>query len=147
MNQLKADGHWGWDINGYTDLAASRKLAFMREAGMFLRSVAKVLADEYGLDHYEMHKNAGGVAVSGDVYAYFWKDVDPTHRVYATIGTSSVGNHRKDHVTLMIRTQRVSGDHAKVYGKMGPNIWLDPNSEAAEVATHLYNIYIGEHNE
>ena len=156
--KLKSDGGYGAVITGYGEHymenrdPQSGKERFLRDAAALLRDVGKQLA-AHGLTEKEIHTNPAGPAVSGEVSAYFWKLDNPAHRVYCIIGACGVFGGRKDGVTIMARTQamtqapeRYAGGRRPPkavwrYGAMGPNQWLSPALDSAEIAAELLKIF------
>ena len=156
--KLKADGGYGAVINGYGEHymenrdPQSGKERFLRDAAALLRNIGKCLA-AHGLTEKEIHTNPAGPAVPGEVSACFWKPDDPAHRVYCIVGACGVFGGRKDGVTIMARTQamtktpeRYAGGRrapkdAWHFGVMGPNQWLSPALDAAEIAAELLKIF------
>ena len=156
--KLKSDGGYGAVINGYGEHHTenrdpqSGKEHFLRDAAGLLREVGKLLAAR-GLTEKEIRTNPAGPAVSGEVAAYYWKPGSPAHRVYCIIGACGVFGGRKDGVSIMARTQtmreapeRYAGGRRKPaevwqMGMMGPNQWLSPALDSAEIAAELLKIF------
>ena len=162
--KLKPDGGYGAVIHGYGRMVSIRehytenrdpqsgKERFLRDAAALLREVGKLLGAR-GLTEKEFRTNPAGPAVSGEVSAYFWKPDNPAHRVYCIIGACGVFGGRKDGVTIMARTQamrkapeRYAGGRRKPtevwqMGMMGPNQWLSPALDSAEIAAQLMTIF------
>ena len=156
--KLKSDGGYGAVVNGYGEHYTenrdpqSGKERFLRDAATLLREVGKQLA-AYGLTEKEIRANPAGPAVSGEVLAYFWNPDTPARRVYCIIGACGVFGGRKDGVSIMARTQtmqkaseRYAGGRRKPaevwqMGMMGPNQWLSPTLDSAEIATELLKIF------
>jgi hypothetical protein len=157
-NKLKPDAGYGAVINGYGEHYTenrdpqSGKERFLRDAAALLRDVGKQLST-HGLTEKEIRTNPAGPAVSGEVSACFWKPDEPARRVYCIIGACGVFGGRKDGVNIMARTQAMTkapGRYAAgrraakamwQYGAMGPNQWLSPALDSAEIATELLKIF------
>jgi hypothetical protein len=156
--KLEADGGYGAVVTGYGEHymenrdPQSGKERFLRDAAALLREIGKLLA-AHGLTEKEIRTNPAGPAVSGEVSACFWKPDEPARRVYCIVGASGVFGGRKDGVTIMARTQAMTktpGRYAggrrtpkEVWhsGAMGPNQWLSPALDSAEIAAELLRIF------
>jgi len=141
--RLKPDGAYGRSINGYTDHAAALKEQFLRDARALLRETGKRLA-ERGLTEMEICINLGGVAVSGDASATFWRPDDPARRVYASVDGSALGWGRQDSLIVLARVQGYAPDARNRKwrrGQSGPNQWLSANFDSRELADRLWAIF------
>ena len=131
--QLKSDGSYTSNvygsINGYTELGMERKRRLMLDAKALLREVASHLVG-MGLTGFALSYNPGGMAVSGDISAEYWSDVNPLQRVYITIGASFVLCGRKDGLAVMSRThhyRRWSGTASRRSSGRAVREWVRTN--------------------
>lgn len=147
--QLKPDGAYGRDINGYTDLAAAQKAQFLKDGKALLKEVGKWLA-ERGLTEMNVLVNPSGVAGSGDVSASYWRSDDPTRRAYAHISDSALGWGRTDALIVLARVETYHPDATRGLRKansnsrrinIGPNQWLSANFDSKELADKLWQIF------
>lgn len=142
--RLKSDGGYGCQINGYSD--AALKEQFLRDARAWLRDTGKLLAAR-GLTEMEVSVNPGGVAVSGEVSAAYWRPDDPARRVYACVDASALGWGRSDGLIVMARVQHYRETPANGrksawrMGQSGPNQWLSANFDSRELADRLWAIF------
>jgi len=77
----------------------------------------------------------------------YWKQDDPTHRVWCEVGTSIVSRERKDQAYIMARTQEMIAEdrprkgHEYRYGTTGVNQWLSTDRDSVELADRLLSIF------
>ena len=147
--QLRPDGAYGRNVNGYTDHAAAQKAQFLKDGKALLKEVGNWLAAR-GLTEMDVRVNPSGIAGSGDVYADYWqspdKPGDPTRRAYVNISDSALGWGRKDSLIVLARVQhyRQDGGARKPAYRMansGPNRWLSANFDSKELADKLWQIF------
>ena len=84
--------------------------------------------------------NKGGIAVSGEVYGEFRRPSEDVG-VFVEIGTTAVSlphARKPDHVIIrsVWRCRRREDRHTSE----GPNVYLDPNADSAEVAVKLLDV-------
>jgi len=108
------------NVNGYTESAASVKADFLRTGRKVLKAVGKALVAR-GFTEQDIRTNAAGVAVSGDVYADYFRPGEPIG-VWIEWTQSCVG---AGGTTIMYRwtERREQGKHTDT----GPNQWLAVN--------------------
>jgi hypothetical protein len=103
IKSLAPDGSYSCgnqSINGYNQTRQELKEQFLRDARALLKQTCEFLTQS-GWTDCEIRVNSAGVAVSGDVYAEFWKPADPLNIVYCTISTSAIPfSGRKDGVII-----------------------------------------------
>jgi hypothetical protein len=152
IKSLTADRSYGCDnqsINGYVQAGQELKEQFLRDARALLKQTGEFLTRS-GWTECDIRVNSAGVAGSGDVYAEFWKPVDPLNIIYCTIGASAIPfSGRKDGVIIMARQHQREAPHNGVRkaGKvsyrtktMGPNHFIDPGMDSQLLATELLKI-------
>ena len=156
--QLKPDGSYTSNvygsINGYTELGMERKRRLMLDAKALLREVAGHLAG-MGLTGFALSYNPAGMAVSGDISAEYWSDVNPLQRVYITIGASFVLCGRKDGLAVMARThhyEKVERNRKPTQfwpgsPRMGANQWLSAAMDSRQLADALMGIFSLDYQE
>ena len=133
IKSLAPDGSYSYgdqSINGYSQTGQELKEQFLRDARALLKQTGEFLA-RLGWTECELRANPTGVAISGDVYAEFWKPADPLNIIYCTIGASAIPfGGRKDGVIIMVRQHRREAKHdighkggklSYPTKKMGPN--------------------------
>jgi hypothetical protein len=154
--KLKSDGAYTGDhgnICAYSPAGCERKQLFLRDARAMLRETGRRLAAG-GLTQMEVRVNAGGIAVSGEVYAEFWDPANPLRHVWVEVSATSIRSlsGRRDGASIMARVQlyRPSArqQHPRGHGspllerdRMGPNLWLSPELTSAQLAERLRLIY------
>lgn len=133
-------------INAYSDYAAKRKEQFLHDGCAYLKDVGKRLAAN--LPHVEVHSNRAGIAVSGEVYAYFFPEGGAGIGLFLCLDESAMYRpawfrERGDRLTLMARWRKreLEGKgrkaHFRTIGQDGPNQWLDPSLDSRELAVQL----------
>jgi len=146
MKQMKRDGSYGEYIDAYSETGADGKEQFLKDGKALLTDVGAYLI-HHGLDRVEVHANKGGIAVSGEVSAMYWKKDDPTHRVWCEVSTSIVARERKDQACIMARTQEmIAEDRPRPgrvyrYGSTGVNQWLNADLDSLDLADRLLSIF------
>jgi hypothetical protein len=134
-------------INAYSDYAAKRKEQFLRDGCAWLKDVGQRLKP-FGLTHVEVHANRAGIAVSGEVYAYFFPEGGAGIGLFLCLDESAMYRpawfrERGDQLTLMARWRKRElegkGRKArfKTIGQDGPNQWLDPSLDSRTLAEQL----------
>ena len=149
---LSPDGSYSYgnqSINGYRQTGQELKGQFLRDARALLKQTGEYLT-RLGWTECEIRVNPAGMAVSGDVYAEFWKLTDPLNIIYCTIGASAIPfGGRKDGVTIMARQhlREAQHDNRRKAGKasyctkhMGPNHFIDPGMNSQLLAAELLKI-------
>jgi hypothetical protein len=136
-------------INGYSQTGQELKEQFLRDARALLKQTGEFLT-RLEWAECEIRINPAGVAVSGDVYAEFWKTADPLDIVYCTIGASAIPfGGRKDGVIIMARQHQreIHQDSGRKAGKisyrtksMGSNHFIDPGMNGQLLAAELLKI-------
>lgn len=152
IKSLAPDGSYSCDdqsINGYNQTGQELKEQFLRDARALLKQTGEFLTQS-GWTDCEIRVNSAGVAVSGDVYAEFWKPSDPLNIIYCTIGASAIPfSGRKDGVIIMARQHQREAPHngERKAGKvsyrtktMGPNHFIDPGMNSQLLAAELLKI-------
>jgi len=119
----------GLTNGAYDEAGEALKASFLRAGAKFLRAAGKALAAK-GFTEVEVHSNRGGVAVSGEVYGYFFR---PGERVGAMVevGTSCLSFpfcRMTDHVCVRYvwRCRREQGCHTPE----GGNQWMHVEDDA-----------------
>jgi hypothetical protein len=152
IKSLAPDGSYicsDQSINGYSQTGQELKEQFLRDARALLKQTGEFLT-RLGWAECEIRVNPAGVAVSGDVYAEFWKTADPLDIVYCTIGASAIPfSGRRDGVIIMARQHQREAHHdsGRKAGKasyrtkaMGPNHFIDPGMNSQLLAAELLKI-------
>ena len=152
LKSLSPDGSYSYgnqSINGYSQTGQELKEQFLRDARALLKQTGEYLT-RLGWRECELRVNPAGMAVSGDVYAEFWKLADPLNIIYCTIGASAIPfGGRKDGVTIMARQhhREAQHDNRRKAGKasyctkhMGPNHFIDPGMNSQLLAAELLKI-------
>lgn len=152
LKSLAPDGSYSCDglsINAYSQTGQEYKDQFLHDARALLKQTGELLT-RLGWTECELRVNPAGVAVSGDVYAEFWKPSDPLNIIYCTIGASAIPfGGRKDGVIIMARQHQreVHQDGGHKEGKisyrtkaMGPNHFIDPGMNGQLLAAELLKI-------
>jgi hypothetical protein len=152
LKSLAPDGSYscgGQSINAYSQTGQEHKDQFLRDARTLLKQTGDFLS-RLGWTECEIRVNPAGVAVSGDVYAEFWKPSDPLNIIYCTIGASAIPfGGRKDGVIIMARQHQreTHQDGRHKAGKisyrtkaMGPNHFMDPVMNCQLLAAELLTI-------
>ena len=152
LKSLSPDGSYSYgnqSINGYSQTGQELKEQFLRDARALLKQTGEYLT-RLGWTECEIRVNPAGMAVSGDVYAEFWKLADPLNIIYCTIGASAIPfGGRKDGVTIMARQHQREAQHdnRRKAGKasyctkhMGPNHFIDPGMNSQLLAAELLKI-------
>ncbi len=133
-------------INAYSDYAAKRKEQFLHDGCAYLKDVGKRLAAY--LPHVEVHTNRAGIAVSGEVYAYFFPEGGAGLGLFLCLDESAMYRpawfrERGDRLTLMARWRKRELEgrgrqaHFGTIGQDGPNQWLDPSLDSCALAEQL----------
>src|SRR5574341_55489 len=133
-------------INGYSDYAHASKEQFLRDGCACLKDVGKRLAAY--LPHVEVHANRAGIAVSGEVYGYFFPEGGAGLGLFLCLEESAMYRpawfrERGDRLTLMARWRKRELERQgrqgrfKTIGQDGPNQWLDPSLDSRELAEQL----------
>ena len=151
--KMAPDGAYSGKYGGINEYEGEGKERFLREAAALLREVAKHLL-AHGFDQSDVHASQSGVMTSGEVSGMFWRSRAPEHRVVAYIdGCLSTLGGRKDGVDILARTQamrleiegRTGGRRAPKevwrHGAIGPNQWISPACDSAEIAAFLAKIF------
>lgn len=123
-------------IQAYSDDGARAKANFLKAAASHARRIAKAWGKTA-----KIKKNAGGIAVSGEVYAYFTL---PHGTLLIEIGQSSgttgnpftggpMGFTREDGVFIRAVMRHAAGGET-------PNAWIDPSIVASDCVEFLENI-------
>jgi len=149
IKSLAPDGSYSCgdqSINGYSQTGQELKEQFLCDARALLKQTSEFLT-QLGWMECEIRINPAGVAVSGDVYAEFWRPADPLNIVYCTIGASAIPfGGRKDDVIIMARQHQREAQHnsGRKTGKapyrtknMGPNHFIDPGMNGQFLAAEL----------
>jgi hypothetical protein len=149
IKSLAPDGSYSCgdqSINGYSQTGQELKEQFLRDARALLKQTSEFLT-RLGWTVCDIRVNTAGVAVSGDVYAEFWKPADPLNIIYCTVGASSIPfGGRKDGVIIMARQHQREAHHdsGRKAGKasyrtkaMGPNHFVDPGMNSQLLAAEL----------
>jgi hypothetical protein len=134
-------------INGYSDYAQERKEQFLRDGCAYLKDVGKDLA-RHGLPHVEVHSNPAGIAVSGEVYGYFFPEGGAGLGLFVCLDESCLPRfagmqERGDRLLVLARWRKRElvgkGRQArfKTIGQDGPNQWLDPSLDSRALAEQL----------
>jgi len=152
LKSLSPDGSYSYgnqSINGYSQTDKELKEQFLRDARALLKQTGEYLT-RLGWTECEIRVNPAGMAVSGDVYAEFWKLADPLNIIYCTIGASAIPfGGRKDGVIIMARQHQREAQHdsGRKAGKppyrtktMGPNHFIDPGMNGQLLAAELLKI-------
>lgn len=152
IKSLAPDGSYSCgdqSINGYSQTGQELKEQFLRDARALLKQTSEFLT-RLGWMECEIRINSAGVAVSGDVYAEFWKPADPLNIIYCTIGASVIPfGGRKDGVIIMARQHQREAQHnsGRKTGKasyrtktMGSNHFIDPDMNSQLLAAELLKI-------
>jgi hypothetical protein len=152
IKSLAPDGSYSCgdqSINGYDQTGQELKEQFLREARALLKETGEFLTQS-GWTGCEIRINPAGVAVSGDVYAEFWRPADPLNIIYCTIGASVIPfGGRKDGVIIMARQHQREAHHdsGRKAGKvsfrtktMGPNHFIAPGMNSQLLAAELLKI-------
>src|SRR5450759_2992712 len=152
IKSLAPDGSYSCgdqSINGYNQTGQELKEQFLRDARALLKPTGEFLTRSKWTE-CEIRGNSAGIAVSGDIYAEFWKPADPLNIVYCTISASAIPfSGRKDGVIIMARQHQREAHHdsGRKAGKasfrtkaMGPNHFIDPGMNSQLLATELLKI-------
>ena len=152
IKSLAPDGSYSCgdlSINGYSQTGQKLKEQFLRDARSLLKQTGEFLT-RLGWTECEIRINPAGVAVSGDVYAEFWKPSDPLNIIYCIIGASAIPfGGRKDGVIIMARQHQREAQHdsGRKAGKvsyrtktMGSNHFIDPGMNSQLLAAELLKI-------
>jgi len=152
LKSLSPDGSYSYgnqSINGYSQTGQELKEQFLRDARALLKQTGEYLT-RLGWTECEIRVNPAGMAVSGDVYAEFWKLADPLNIIYCTIGASAIPfGGRKDGVIIMARQHQREAqyDSGRKAGKvsyrtktMGSNHFIDPGMNSQLLAAELLKI-------
>lgn len=152
IKSLAPDGSYSCgdqSINGYSQTGQELKEQFLCDARALLKQTSEFLT-RLGWMECEIRINPAGVAVSGDMYAEFWRPADPLNIIYCTIGASAIPfGGRKDGVIIMARQHQREAHHdrgrkaEKVSYRiknMGPNHFIDPGMSGQLLAAELLKI-------
>ena len=152
IKSLAPDGSYSCgdqSINGYSQTGQELKEQFLRDARSLLKQTGEFLT-RLGWTECEIRINPAGVAVSGDVYAEFWRPADPLNIIYCIIGASAIPfGGRKDGVIIMARQHQREAqyDSGRKAGKvsyrtktMGSNHFIDPGMNSQLLAAELLKI-------
>jgi hypothetical protein len=152
LKSLSPDGSYSCgdqSINAYSQKGQELKEQFLRDARALFKQTGEFLT-QLGWTEWDMRVNPGGVAVSGDVYAEFWKPSDPLNIIYCTIGASAIPfGGRRDGVIIMARQHQREAhpDSGRKAGKisyrtkaMGPNHFIDPGMNCQLLAAELLKV-------
>jgi hypothetical protein len=152
IKSLAPDGSYSCgdqSVNGYIQTGQELKEQFLRDARALLKQTSEFLT-QLGWTECEIRVNSAGVAVSGDVYAEFWKPADPLNIVYCTISASAIPfSGRKDGMIIMARQHQreVHHDSGRKAEKisyrtknMGPYHFIDPGMNGQLLAAELLKI-------
>ncbi len=134
-------------INAYSDYAAERKEQFLRDGCAWLKDVGQRLKP-FGLTHVEVHANRAGIAVSGEVYGYFFPEGGAGLGLFVCLDESCLPRFaglqaRGDRLALMARWRKREREgkgrkaRFKTIGQDGPNQWLDPSLDSRALAEQL----------
>jgi hypothetical protein len=144
-------------IDGYGDDTQANKDQFLRDGRAYLKSVGEHLAAMIPGLQTELMVNKAGVAVSGEVYAYF--TAPGGFRLFVQVGTSALPtgsltlrilSGRADGVIVLAQLRspsamkkRGSRRQAKpgLCYTIGANDWRDPNLPSDEMARQLFERY------
>ena len=140
-------------INGYSDYAQRRKEQFLRDGCAYLKDVGKRLA-VHGFPHVEVHSNPAGIAVSGEMYGYFFPESGAGLGLFLCLGESAMYRPtwmltRGDRVTLLVRWRKreiAAGKGCKAHANLrivgeGSNQWFDPSLDSQELTEQLLNCF------
>jgi hypothetical protein len=152
IKSLAPDGSYSCgdqSINGYSQTGQELKEQFLRDARSLLKQTGEFLT-RLGWTECEIRINPAGVAVSGEVYAEFWRPIDPLNIIYCPIGASAIPfGGRKDGVIIMARQHQREAqyDSGRKAGKvsyrtktMGSNHFIDPGMNSQLLAAELLKI-------
>ncbi|MBI4671037.1 MAG: hypothetical protein HY741_05150 [Chloroflexi bacterium] len=139
-------------IDGYGADTQAHKDQFLRDGRAYLKSVGEYLAVLIPGLQVELCVNKAGVAVSGEVFAYF--SAPGGFRLFVQVGTSALRilSGRADGVIVLAQLRSPiamkkysSGRQAKpgVCYSIGANDWRDPNLPSDEMARQLFERYGG----
>jgi hypothetical protein len=152
LKSLAPDGSYSCgdqSINAYSQTGQELKEQFLRDSRTLLKQTGEFLT-RLGWTECEIRVNPAGVAMSGDVYAEFWKPTGPLNIIYCTIGASAIPfGGRKDGVIIMARQHQREAQHdnGRKAGKtsyrtktMGPNHFIDPGMNCELLAAELLKV-------
>lgn len=126
-------------IHGYNRVDQGRKDQFLQDGRAFLRSVGEHLRT-LGFSEQEVQINRAGIAVSGEIYARFFRSGQDRH-LFVAVESSAFSEElspREDSVTFLARWER---DRPNGRGReSGPNCWLNPNFSSASTARCLATV-------
>lgn len=136
-------------INAYSDYAAKRKEQFLRDGCAWLKDAGQRLKP-FGLTHVEVHTNRAGIAVSGEVYAYFFPASGAGTGLFLCLDECAMYRpawfrERGDRLMLMARWRNREIKAGKKHpGRVvtrvtdeGPNEWFDPSLDSRELPEQL----------
>ena len=138
-------------IDGYGVDTQANKDQFLRDGRAYLKSVGEHLATLIPGLQVELQVSKAGVAVSGEVYAYF--TAPGGNRLFVQVGTSAFQSlsGRADSVIVLaqlrspraIKSRRGSRGPIKpeVGYSLGMNDWRNPNLPSDELAYQLFERY------
>ena len=151
LKSLAPDGSYSCGdqtINRYSQTGQELKEQFLRDARAVLKQTGEFLT-RLGWTGPKIRVNLAGVAVSGDVYAEFWKPADPLNIIYCIIGVSAIPfGGRKDGMIIKARQHQREAEHniGRKAGKlsyptkkMGPNHFINPGMNSQLLAVELLN--------
>ena len=131
-------------INAYTNEAARLKYLFLQDARRYLRAVGNTLAD-LGVSGHEYVTNKAGIAVSGEVWAYFWVEGQP-EGLFVEVGTTllraanlSFPVRSSDGVCILVqrRTWQGDGSRRRLGRIVGGNYYFHPDLDSRSLAWEL----------
>ena len=143
-NSYAAPG--GYGINAYTDGAAMLKGKFLADGLKMARAIGKLMA-ENGLPLKEAHKNQGGIAVSGEVYAEYRSRTRPEWGVLVEFGSSSLRGmglcRAGDGLMILVQFSRWRSNENSRKGCarliVGENFYVCPHDDAATMAREIFS--------
>ena len=134
-------------VDAYTDEGATLKRKFLRDAVLFHKAVGAKLA-RLGLTEVDIHRNEAGIAVSGEVYAWFAAPGAGCGLFVEICTTCLIGvlGRASDGVAIRavwrkVSTPPVKGrrpQHTRV--AEGQNQWLSADMDSDAVAVALRDI-------
>ena len=138
-------------IDGYGVDTQAHKDQFLRDGRAYLKSVGEYLAVLIPGLQVDVTVNKAGVAVSGEVYAYF--TAPGGFRLFVEVGTSALKilSGRADSVIVLaqLRSPRAIKSRRGLRGQIKPEVgyslgmndWRNPNLPSDELAYQLFERY------
>ena len=138
-------------IDGYGVDTQADKDQFLRDGRAYLKSVGEHLAALIPGLQVELRVNKAGVAVSGEVFAYF--TAPGGFRLFVEVGTSALkilsGRADSAIVLAQLRSPRAIKSRRGLRGQIKPEVgyslgmndWRNPNLPSDELAYQLFERY------